>query len=88
MGISIKNPEVERLAKEFAAKTGKGQTEAIGFALREALERLNEAARQRNVYDKLMAISEKTAPLMRDFDWDEVLYGENGLYDRETGLPK
>jgi antitoxin VapB len=88
MGLNIKNPEVERLAKEFAEKTGKGQTEAIGVALREALARLDETARQREIYDAIMAISAETAPLLKDFDWDEALYGENGLYDRETGLPK
>ena len=36
----------------------------------------------------MMAIADETAPLLKDFDMDEAMYGENGLYDRETGLPK
>jgi hypothetical protein len=88
MGINIKNPEAVRLIRELAEKTGKGQTEAVTAAVREALERLDEDAETRRRYDAIVAIARETAPLMKDFDWDEALYGENGLYDRETGLPK
>jgi hypothetical protein len=88
MGISIKNAEAERLIRALAKKTGRGQTEAITVAVREALERVDEAATSREIYDKLLAIAAETGPLMKGFDWDEALYGENGLYDRETGLPK
>ncbi|CAN5210067.1 hypothetical protein BH10PSE9_BH10PSE9_21460 [soil metagenome] len=83
MGINIKNPEVERLAKEFAQRTGRGQTEAIGVALQEALDRLD----RRGLADRIMAIVHK-GPTMPPVDWDEELYGGDGLYDRETGLPK
>ena len=88
MGLNIKNPETERLIRELAEKSGKSQTEAVTIAVREALERRGEAARQRDIYDKLVAIAAETGPLLRGFDMDEALYGENGLYDRETGLPK
>jgi hypothetical protein len=88
MGINIKNPEAEQLIREFAAKIGKGQTEAVTIAVREALERLNEEAESRSIYNKLLAIAAETGPLLKGLDMDDVLYGENGLYDRETGLPK
>jgi hypothetical protein len=84
MGINIKNPETERLIRELAEKTGTGQTEAVTMAVRAALEREN----RRGIADRLMAIAKETAPLLKDLDMDDVLYGENGIYDRETGLPK
>jgi hypothetical protein len=84
MGINIKNAETERLIRELAEKIGKGQTEAVTIAVRQALEREN----RRGIAERLMAIAKETAPLMKGFDMDEALYGENGLYDRETGLPK
>jgi hypothetical protein len=84
MGINIKNTETEQLIRELAAKTGKGQTEAVTIAVREALDRIDE----RGLAERLMEIGRETAPLLKGFDWDEALYGENGLYDRETGLPK
>jgi antitoxin VapB len=88
MGINIKNEEVQRLVRELAEKTGKGQTEAIAMAVRAALDQLDHAAKSRERYDKIMAIARETGPLMKGFDMDEAMYGENGLYDRETGLPK
>jgi hypothetical protein len=84
MGINIKNPETEQLIRELAEKTGKGQTEAVTIAVREALGRLDK----RGLAERIMAISRETAPLLKGFDMDEALYGENGLYDRETGMPK
>ena len=88
MGINIKNPEAVRLIRELAQRTGKGQTEAITEAVREALRRVDHETRSSERYAKIMAIADRTAPLMKGFDMDEALYGENGLYDRETGLPK
>jgi antitoxin VapB len=88
MGINIKNPETERLIRELAEKTGKGQTEAVTLAVREALDRLNEAAKSQEIYEKILRIAAETAPLLKGLDMDEAMYGENGLYDRETGLPK
>lgn len=41
MALNIKNQEVERLAKEVAAKTGETKTEAIRKALQERNERLS-----------------------------------------------
>ncbi len=84
MGINIKNPKVEGLIRELAQMTGKGQTEVVG----EAVERMLAHERRKGLAERLMAIAKKTAPLLKDFDMDEAMYGENGLYDRETGLPK
>ena len=39
MGISIKNDEVEALARKLASKHGKGLTEIVHDALREKAER-------------------------------------------------
>jgi hypothetical protein len=88
MGINIKNPETERLIRELAEKTGTGQTEAVTLAVQQALERLNEAVRSKERHDRLMAIIDDMAPRLKGLDMDEAMYGENGLYDRETGLPK
>jgi hypothetical protein len=84
MGINIKNPKVESLIRELAEVTGKGQTEVVG----EAVERMLAREKRKGLAERLMAIAAETAPLMKDFDMDEAMYGENGLYDRETGLPK
>ncbi|MCB1495207.1 MAG: type II toxin-antitoxin system VapB family antitoxin [Bauldia sp.] len=88
MGINIKNEETVRLIRELAELTGEGQTAAVTEAVRERIERLSHKSERERRLERILAISRETAPLMRDFDMDEALYGENGLYDRETGLPK
>jgi antitoxin VapB len=88
MGINIKNEETERLIRELAQVTGEGQTEAVTVAVKERIERVSEEARRQSRLKRILEITRKTAPLLKDFDMDEALYGENGLYDRETGLPK
>jgi len=88
MGLNIKNPETERLVREFAEKIGKGQTEAVTVAVREALQRLNKDAEAERRYRAMGEIADRIAPLLKDLDMDDVLYGPDGLYDRETGLPK
>lgn len=88
MGINIKNAEAVRLIKELAELAGEGQTEAVVEAVRERIERLNMARTKRARVEAMMEIARQTAPLLKDLDMDEAMYGENGLYDRETGLPK
>jgi antitoxin VapB len=88
MGLNIKNDRVEALIGELAALTGEGKTEAVEVAVRERIERLNEDAVKQKRLAAIMEIAKETGPLLKGFDWDEELYGENGLYDRETGLPK
>lgn len=88
MGINIKNPETVRLIRELTELTGEGSTEAVTVAVRERIERLDEVSRRQDRYARMLAVAGRTAPLLRDLDMDEILYGENGLYDRKTGLPK
>ena len=88
MGINIKNAETERLIRELAALTGEGKTEAVTKAVREKLERLGADAVAAKRIKAMKEIADKMAPLMKDFDMEEFLYGEDGLYDPETGLPK
>ena len=86
MGINIKNEETQRLIRELAELAGEGQTEAITVAVRERIEKIR--AKRKGVAERLLEIGRETARLLRGLDMDEALYGENGLYDRETGLPK
>lgn len=88
MGLSIKNPEAERLIRELAAKTGMGQTEALTIAVRDALDRVDAESKRKQRLARVLAVSDRMAPLLKGFDMDAALYGEDGLYDRETGLPK
>jgi antitoxin VapB len=85
MGINIKNEETQRLIRRLAALAGEGQTEAITVAVRERIEKLEK---RKGVAERLLEIGRETAPLLKGLDMDEALYGENGLYDRETGMPK
>lgn len=55
MGMNIKNPAVERLARELAEATGETMTSVIQHALEEKLERLR---RDRDVDAKLRRVQE------------------------------
>ena len=88
MGVSIKNPEAERLIRELAELTGEGKTEAVTNAVRERIDRLRADETAAKRIKAMTEIANRMAPLMKDFDMDDFLYGENGLYDRDTGLPK
>ena len=81
MGVNIKNPETERLIRELAELTGESQTQAVRSAVIERIDRFRSDKQAR--IDRIMAIARETAPLLKDLDMDEALYGENGLYDRE-----
>ena len=88
MGISIKNPETEQLIRELAEMTGEGKTEAVENAVRARLHELRAKTRAEERNKAMAEIADEIAPLLRDFDMDDAMYGPNGLYDRETGLPK
>jgi antitoxin VapB len=82
MGISIKNPEAERLIRQLAELTGEGQTEAVMHAVQEKIDRVqNERGEGRLA--RMRAIADRMAPLLKDLP-DHGDY----LYDKETGLPK
>ena len=80
MGMNIKNPTVERLAKELADETGETMTSAIQVALEERLQRLR---RERDVAEKIRRIDEilaRSGPTPPGATSDHSdLYGDDGL---------
>ena len=81
MALSIKNREVERLARELADKTGESITDAVLVALRERLEEQQSRSRV-GVKDRLMRIVEEARqlPVLDTRTEDEILgYDEFGL---------
>ena len=82
MGLNIKNPKVERLAKELAAETGESMTSAIQVALEEKLDRLR---RERDVAEKIRRIDELLDSLPPPPPG--ATSDHSDLYD-ERGLPK
>ena len=84
MGLSIKDPETEALARKLAAHRGISLTNAIRSALAESLTNDNEL-RQAEIECKLAAIKEiqaevaKLPVLMSDEKIDAWMYDENGL---------
>jgi len=83
MALSIKNPEVDRLARELAEVTGENMTEAICKALEERLEKEKGKKPGNFVRDEIQRIQERVARLRRiNQGSDEELIG----YD-EHGIP-
>lgn len=82
MGMNIKNPNVERLAKQLAAETGETMTSAIQHALEEKLERLR---RERDVGEKKRRIRELLDSLPPPPPG--LTSDHSDLYD-EWGLPR
>jgi antitoxin VapB len=83
MALSIKNPEVDRLARELAEVTGENITEAIYKALEERLEKETGRKRSNFFRDKIKRIQERISRLPRkDHRTDDELIG----YD-ERGIP-
>ncbi len=81
MGMNIKNPVVERLAKELANETGETMTSAIQGALEEKLQRLR---RERDVEERIRRIDELLASIPPPPPG--VTSDHSDLYD-EWGLP-
>jgi antitoxin VapB len=81
MALNIKDPEVDRLARELSTRTGETITEAVLKALRERLRR--ECAKTpMSLKDEIMAISRRAAALPRrtGLTADEIIgYDERGL---------
>lgn len=86
MALSLKHPEVDRLARDLASRTGESLTLAILNALRERLRR--EQARTRRgkprLRDEIRAIRQRCAmlPVKDRRSVDEVLGYDN------LGLPR
>ena len=57
MALSLKDPEVDRLAREVAARTGETLTTAVAVALKERLARLKGRRRRRPLREELREIA-------------------------------
>jgi antitoxin VapB len=85
MALSLKDAEVDRLAREVAALTGESLTEAVRAALAERLERenLRRRAQPPALSERLHAIGAHCAELP-DLDLrtpDEIIgYDETGMW--------
>jgi antitoxin VapB len=82
MGLSIRNPETEKLARQVSRLTGETLTEAIGKSLEERLERLQGSRNRdtiRKEIDKILA-RVHGLPVRDERPEDEILgYDENGI---------
>ncbi len=82
MALSIKSIDVERMAREVAAKTGESITGAIQKALEERLERLKQEHRSSILISQLEEIVHRVdqLPVLDSRTADEILgYDEKGL---------
>lgn len=82
MALSIKSIEVERMAREIAAKTGESLTGAIQKALQERLDRLRRELRGQILAGQLQEILRRVdqLPVLDSRSADEILgYDEYGL---------
>ena len=82
MALSFKHPDVDRLAREVAARTGETLTTAVAIALKERLARLRGRPRRRPLRDDLRDIARRCAalPTLDDRAADEILgYDDRGL---------
>jgi len=83
MGMNIKNPEAERCSRHLAELTGESLTAAITLAVRERIERLEQAHRGRHLADRLVDIGKDCSARLkepfRSADHGDLLYDERGL---------
>ncbi len=83
MALSIKNPEVELLARQVASQAEESLTDAIRHSLEERLERLKGRRSAPDLLDELMSISRRCSALddLDSRDADEILgYDEVGAF--------
>jgi antitoxin VapB len=85
MGLNIKNAETVRLIEELAALTGESKTAALTEAVRARIEHLTRQEKRKDLAERLLEISQRTAPLFKE-PYKSVEHGDL-LYD-EMGLPK
>ncbi len=82
MALSIKNPEVDQLARELAGLTGETMTEAILQSLKERLRREQGKAYPIPLHEEIQVIRERCAALavVDEREPDEILgYDANGI---------
>lgn len=85
MALSIKDEETDRLARKLAQQNGESVTMAVKVAIKERLERQEQAAERQSRMEWLKQITRETAAIMNDGRSSKELMDE--LYDPETGLP-
>jgi antitoxin VapB len=83
MGISIKNPETERLARALTELTGESMTTAITEALRERVLRKQREHSYESRLRRANEIVDDLAKRLKDMPtseaWDDLSYDEIGL---------
>lgn len=84
MSLTIRNPLIEKLARQIAAETGETLSDAIIHALEERLERLKGHNTAKDLADRIMKISLRCGALP---DKDQRSADEILDYD-ERGLPR
>ena len=81
MGLNIKNPRTQQLARELAELTGETITAAITQAIEERIEHIKRE--KSDLIERWEAITESTAHLWkepyRSMDHGDLLYDEKGL---------
>lgn len=84
MALSIKNPEVERLARELAEITGENLTEVICNALKLRFQKESGRKHPATMIDEIRRMQERVARLpRRDHRSDDELIGYN-----KYGIPE
>ena len=82
MALNIKHPDVDRLARQLAERTGETLTDAVLNALRERLAREETRRRGVSLRRELEAIRKRCSslPVIDSRSSDEILgYDEHGL---------
>jgi antitoxin VapB len=82
MALNIKNDEAQKLAHELSKITGESLTSAVTEALRERLERVQNA-RGAGLAERLLRIGRECAAHLKEpfksGDHGDILYDERGL---------
>jgi antitoxin VapB len=84
MALNIRNPEADRLADRLAKATGETKTDAVINALKDRLERVQQARRGASLADELDEVALRCAalPVLDGRSADEILgYDDAGLPD-------
>ena len=80
--LNIKDPEVYRLARQLADRTGESMTEAVRKSLRERLTREEVRTADPFLMEKLLEISDRRAnrPVLDSRSAEEIIgYDEHGI---------
>ncbi len=82
--LNIKDPEAYRLVRDLAQRTGRSLTRTVVEALRERIERMEDASRSADLEAEMEAVARRICalPVLDTRSADEILgYNEKGLFD-------